>query len=139
MTAISQKMFYNIWHCHLTHIDMNSLIKLFKIVIKIHLNGLLKPDNSHVCEACIKVNQKQKILRQSQRWVINIYKITHIDIVSSIMSIIYNRFIWYTVCIDDYFWAQHIYFMKRKKKAEKMMYWYLNFLKEHTEHHLLTV
>jgi len=56
MTAISQKMSYNIWHCCLIHIDMNSLIKLFKIVIRIHLNDLLKPDDSHVCEACIKAN-----------------------------------------------------------------------------------
>jgi len=41
--------------------------------------------------------------------------------------------------MNDYSQAQHIYFIKRKKKAEKMMYWHLNFLKEYTEYHLLTV
>lgn len=66
MTAISQKVSYNTWHRRLAHIGMDGLIKLSKIATGIHLHGLPKPQDRHVCDACVRAKQQQLTLRRLQ-------------------------------------------------------------------------
>ena len=135
MTTINQKMFYSIWHFHLVHINVNNhdLIKLSKTTIKIYLKELLKSQEHHVCDLCIKVKQKHHILRQLQQWVIDICKIIYINVVNLITSINYDNLYWYIICMNNYIYVWYVYSMKWKKNTKKMIKHHFEFLKKHIE------
>ena len=132
-------MFYSIWHHHFTYIDVNNLIKLSKTTTEICFKELSELQEHYVCDLCIKVKQKHHILRQLQQWIINICKIMHINVVNLITSVDYNDSCWYIVCMNDYICVWHVYFMKWKREAKKMIKCHLEFLKKHIKHSQLIV
>ncbi len=47
----------------------------------------------HLCDVCMRTNQKKKILRKLQNQVTKMIKLIYIDVVDLIMSKAYNEFL----------------------------------------------
>ncbi len=117
------------WHQYLNYIEdlsLNNMSKNLRIV-RLDLQELMKT-SLYLCDVCMRANQKKKILRKLQNWVIKIIKLIHINIVSLITSKVYDRFLWYIVFTDDLICWQYICNIKMKGQAKDEIEQFLNML-----------
>ncbi len=92
LTIQNNKISRATWHKHLDLIENKSLESVLNNpeIKEINLHRLIKK-SLHMCNTCMKTNQKKHLLKKSQNWVIRVVKLVYINIVSLITSEAYDK------------------------------------------------
>ncbi len=125
------KISFKIWHHYLGHLNHANIEHLTRMTDSMNLTDLLCLYCENIYKACMKVKQTHCSYDTLIKSVTQILSFIHSDIVSLIISIVYDSLKYFITLIDDYIRFIWMYLMKKKKQTAKHVKSFIVIMKIH--------